>query len=207
MLETKRLFLRPLRLEDAGALMELLMPEPVHRFLPLYPPKNLEEARALIRRDYLEDAPGRYRLGLFRKSDGAFLGYVHGAIGEHYDLGYALGADFWGHGYMTEAAETLLKLLRAEGVPYVTATHDQNNPKSGEVMRRLGMHYCYSYREQWQPKDISVVFRMYQLNLCDPGAKTDWGYWNQYPEHWVEPGLAVPIKPRYNEKEYQQNRK
>lgn len=32
-------------------------------------------------------------------------------------------------------------------------------------MKRLGMKYCYSYREQWQPKNISVVFRMFQLNL------------------------------------------
>ncbi len=32
-------------------------------------------------------------------------------------------------------------------------------------MRNLGMVYQYSYEEQWQPKDIPVVFRMYQLNL------------------------------------------
>ncbi len=27
------------------------------------------------------------------------------------------------------------------------------------------MEYKYSYEEQWQPKDILVTFRMYQLNL------------------------------------------
>ena len=25
--------------------------------------------------------------------------------------------------------------------------------------------YAYSYREHWMPKDISVVYRMYQINL------------------------------------------
>ncbi len=40
-------------------------------------------------------------------------------------------------------------ILRQDGIPYITATHDKNNPRSGDVMRRLGMKYCYSYEEQW----------------------------------------------------------
>lgn len=32
-------------------------------------------------------------------------------------------------------------------------------------MKRLGMVYQYSYMEQWQPKDIPVTFRMYQMNF------------------------------------------
>lgn len=24
-----------------------------------------------------------------------------------------------------------------------------NNPRSGTVMKRIGMKYCYSYKEQW----------------------------------------------------------
>ena len=55
--------------------------------------------------------------------------------------------------------------LKKDEIPYITATHDINNPRSGEVMKKLGMKYQYSYKEQWQPKDILVTFRMYQLNL------------------------------------------
>ena len=65
-------------------------------------------------------------------------------------------------------------------MPFVTATHDVNNPRSGAVMRRLGMRYCYSYREQWQPKDLSVVFRLYQLDLDGPHPDYD-AYRRQYP--------------------------
>ena len=32
-------------------------------------------------------------------------------------------------------------------------------------MQKLGMKYCYSYEEHWQPKNFPVVFRMYQLNF------------------------------------------
>ena len=32
-------------------------------------------------------------------------------------------------------------------------------------MRKLGMTYCYSYEEQWQPKNFLVIFRMYDAAL------------------------------------------
>ena len=32
-------------------------------------------------------------------------------------------------------------------------------------MKQLGMRYQYSYEELWQPKNIPVTFRLYQLNL------------------------------------------
>lgn len=56
-------------------------------------------------------------------------------------------------------------------------------------MRKLGMQYRYSYREQWQPKDISVVFRVYQINLDGQEERIYRKYWDTYPEHFVEPGL------------------
>ena len=56
-------------------------------------------------------------------------------------------------------------------------------------MQKLGMVYRYSYREQWQPKDISVVFRLYQLNLDGDSARVYRGYWDGFPEHFVETEL------------------
>ena len=63
----------------------------------------------------------------------------------------------------------MIERVRAAGWPFLTATHDVNNPRSGAVMRKLGMRYAYSYREHWMPKDISVVYRMYQINLDGQG--------------------------------------
>lgn len=51
------------------------------------------------------------------------------------------------------------------------------------------MAYRYSYREQWQPKDISVVFRLYQLNLDRDNTRVYRGYWDRFPEHFVEAEL------------------
>lgn len=50
----------------------------------------------------------------------------------------------------------------------------------------VGMRYQYSYEEMWQPKNILVTFRMYQLNLDGNENRVYRGYWDQYPKHFVE---------------------
>ena len=54
------------------------------------------------------------------------------------------------------------------------------------VMEKLGMTYRYSYVEQWQPKDLRVTFRLYQLDLDGQERPAYPGYWDTHPEHWVE---------------------
>ena len=50
------------------------------------------------------------------------------------------------------------------------------------------MTYRYSYEEQWQPKDIRVTFRLYQLDLI--GEQMVYKkYWELYPVHFIEAGL------------------
>ena len=80
----------------------------------------------------------------------------------------------------------MVEILKRAGLKYITATHDLNNPASGRVMQKLGMTYRYSYVEQWQPKDISVTFRMYQLNLDGMDGRVYMGYWNKYKNHFKE---------------------
>ena len=56
-------------------------------------------------------------------------------------------------------------------------------------MRQIGMKYCYSYREQWQPKNLSVVFRLYMLNLDGNNSREYNKYRIMYENHFVEKGL------------------
>lgn len=53
-------------------------------------------------------------------------------------------------------------------------------------MQKCGMKYMYSYEEQWQPKDILVIFRMYQMNLDGNEERVFMKYWNMYPNHFIE---------------------
>lgn len=120
------------------------------------------------------------------RDDNIPIGYVTVGEADSFDLGYGLKKEFWRRGIMTEAAKAVLDELKKDGIPYVTATHDVKNPKSGEVMKRLGMKYRYSYEEQWQPKNIKVVFRMYQLDLDGNDGRVFTKYREISPSSFVE---------------------
>lgn len=107
-------------------------------------------------------------------------------MGDSYDFGYGLSKEFWHKGIVSEAGRAVVKQLKADGIPYITATHDIHNPRSGYVMKGLGMKYRYTYEEQVQPKDILVTFRMYQLNLDGREDRVYRKYWNHSKVHFVE---------------------
>ena len=48
------------------------------------------------------------------------------------------------------------------------------------------MSYRYSYQEQLQPKNIPVIFRLYQLDLDGQRERTYRKYWDQSAVHFVE---------------------
>ena len=53
-------------------------------------------------------------------------------------------------------------------------------------MKKLQMEYQYSYEEQWQPKDMLVIFRMYQLNFDGQKDRVYKKYWDNSNVHFVE---------------------
>ena len=190
-LETERLVLRRFEPSDLQAFFQIFSDGEVNRFLPWFPVRDLEEAQAFYQQRYAPvyaKAQG-YAYAICRKEDNVPIGYVNGETEGARDFGYGLRKEFWGQGIVTEASRAVLAQMKEDGVPFVTATHDVQNPKSGAVMRRLGMRYRYTYQERWQPKDRLVYFRMYQLNLDGQDERCYRGYWDRYPVHFVEEGL------------------
>ena len=187
-IETQRLILRRFTQDDARALYQILSDEEVNTFLPMFPLKTMEEANAYIQKQYLDtyQEPFGYRYAVCLKTDHIPIGYVQVSSSESHDLGYGLRKDFWHKGIITEAGRAVVEELRNSGMPFITATHDIKNPRSGEVMKKLGMIYQYSYEEQWQPKNIPVTFRMYQLNFDGQNDRVYKKYWEQYPVHFIE---------------------
>lgn len=187
-LVTERLILRRFEQGDLAALFEIFRDPEVNRFLPWYPMKDLAEADCYLREHFLRfyERPCGFRYAVCRKEDNVPIGYVQISPDDSHDLGYGLRKEYWGQGIATEAARAVLEQAKAAGLPFLTATHDRNNPASGRVMEHIGMTYRYSYVEQWQPKDVTVTFRMYQINFQgDPGDEYR-KYREMYPEHFVE---------------------
>lgn len=187
-IETKRLILKKFTENDLDALYEIYSDEAVNTFLPWFPLKTTEEAKTFFKTHYarnyaLETA---YNYAVCIKENDLPIGYVNVGAADGYDLGYGLREAFWHQGMITEACKAVVERLKKDGIPYITATHDVNNPRSGGVMARLGMKYQYSYEEQWQPKDILVTFRMYQLNLDGNEDRVYNKYWDTSAVHFIE---------------------
>lgn len=190
MIETKRLILRAFESteKDIAALYEILADEEVNTYLPWFPLKSQKEVldfyHERIAKRNCSPEEGFYFAICF-KEENRPIGYVTVSGEGNHDFGYGVRKDFWNQGVTTEAAAAVIDFLRNQGWSYITATHDINNPASGAVMKKLGLTYRYSYKEQWQPKNKQVTFRMYQLDF-DEKNDTYQGYWEQYPEHFIE---------------------
>lgn len=161
-LETERLILRKFTENDIEALYLILTDEDVNTFLPWFPLKSLDEAGAFYEARFAAnyEKPQAYAYAICLKEDNHPIGYIKVDTDESHDFGY--------------------------GLPYITATHDINNPRSGGVMKQVGMKYQYSYEELWQPKNFPVTFRMYQLNFDEKDNRVFTKYWNNSTVHFIE---------------------
>ena len=190
-LETERLILRKFTQNDLDALFSIFRDEEANRFLPWDPLHTMEEARSFFLERYAASYGQErgYRYAVCFRYDDIPVGYVNVAMDDSHDLGYGLRNEFWHQGIITEACKAVIQRLRADGIPYITATHDRNNPRSGGVMQNLGMKYQYTYEELWQPKNMPVVFRMYQLNLDGQTDRQYKKYWEAHDHHFIESAL------------------
>lgn len=187
-LKTERLILRKFTDRDINALFLILKDEEVNTFLPWFPVKNIEETKRFFEEQYASKyaQPQGYAYAICLKEDNFPIGYINVSMGDSHDFGYGLRKEFWHKDITSEAAKAIVQQVKKDGLPYLTATHDRNNPRSGLVMQRAGMKYCYSYEEQWQPKNFPVVFRMYQINFDGNEEFVYKKYWNESANHFIE---------------------
>lgn len=188
LIKTDRLILRKFTENDISALYSILSDEDVNRYLPWFPLKSLDEIKAFFEDRYAQVYKQKmgYNYAICLKTDNIPIGYANISMDDSHDLGYGLKKEFWYKGIAFESCSAIIQQVENDGIPYITATHDINNSRSGNVMKRLGMLYQYSYIEQWQPKNIPVTFRMYQLNF-DKSIKFVYKkYWNNSERSFIE---------------------
>jgi ribosomal-protein-alanine N-acetyltransferase len=169
-IETDRLILRDLQLEDEPAMAALRMDPCVTRHIDHIASSTPEEVYAWIvgTMDHNGRVPRlSWNLTISRRADGAVLGWIgigRGSAPERGDLdfGYTLLPAYWGQGYAAEALHGLIDwCFRNLAIQRVYGECDSANPRSSRVMLKAGMlpdpcpagelWFAVS-RDQWQER-------------------------------------------------------
>ena len=139
-MESERILLRPISLQDAEDMYEYTSDEETTRFI-YEPHKDLEQTKTVIANYFIKEPIGKYAIVL--KESNKMIGTIEFRVHEWNksgELGFTLNRQFWGNGYMTEAGRLILKLaFEVLGLERVYAGHEVKNSASGKVLSRLGM--------------------------------------------------------------------
>ena len=143
-LETERLLLRPMTEEDAQALYEYARNPEVGPDAGWAPHRSVDDSLAYIQTVF--SSP--HVFGIIEKESAALMGSA-GLIpdGKRQNpdcmmLGYALGRQWWGRGYMTEAATEVIRYgFEDLRLSLVTCCHYPFNSRSRRVIEKCGFVY------------------------------------------------------------------
>ena len=145
-LETDRLILRDIRMEDIQEYYERLYGDgDVCRYLLFDPHQDIGESLQSIQEILEKYEEGKfYRWGITEKGEDSLIG-VNGLVrideqANTCSFAYLLGCDYWNRGYGTEALQAVIRFAFEElEIQRIVADHMVQNPASGAVMRKAGM--------------------------------------------------------------------
>lgn len=149
-LETKRLFLRDIQMEDAADMFEMDSDPLVHRYLGNAPQKEIAEAKSaiqFIQKQYAENGIGRW--GVVRKDTGELIGWcgikwvneltINGRT-NFYDLGYRYKKSQWGRGFGIEAASACAQYaFEKMRVKLLCGFAHVDNLGSRQILQKVGL--------------------------------------------------------------------
>ena len=151
-LETERLILRRMKVEDAGDMYEYACQPEVTKYLTWSPHTSRDYTR-----DYLTYVQKQYEEGeyydwaLIYKEEMKMIGTCgftsfddENNAGE---IGYVLNPDYWGKGLAAEAVREVMKFgFQRLNLHRIEAKHIEGNNQSRRVMEKCGMSYEGTHR-------------------------------------------------------------
>ncbi|HUV29664.1 MAG TPA: GNAT family N-acetyltransferase [Acidobacteriota bacterium] len=148
-LETDRLIIRPLRLEDDTTLHDVVSREEVMHFLP-EGVMSLDEVRDIITwllKCYDENTPQnikKWTLAVVRKDSSEVIGWC--GLGrldfscDEIELFCGLSDSYWGRGIAAEACRAVLDYAFSSiGLSRIVAVVDPENSRSRRLIEKIGM--------------------------------------------------------------------
>lgn len=147
-LETDRLEIRKLELDDAGFMLDLLNQPSFHQFIGDRGVRTLEEARTYIEdrafAAYEKNGFGPFAVVL--KTDGRVIGIVSVLDRDeldHVDIGFAFLPDSWQQGFATEATSAVMDFAFQDlGLEKIIAITQPDNIASIKTLDKMGLSFA-----------------------------------------------------------------
>ena len=146
LIETKRLFLQEITLDDKVEMFQLHSNPEVQKYTgepPIESMEKMEEAIKIRIPNYKKYGYGRW--ATFLKDGKQFIGWAGLAYLPEFDeidLGYRFLPKYWGSGYATEAAQAILKYgFETLNLNRIIAIAMKENKGSINVMKKVGMAF------------------------------------------------------------------
>ncbi len=168
-LETDRLILRKLTLDDANDMFEYSSEPEVTKYVPWEFHKSIEDTFTFLNM-VLKKYEGKQvsDWGIVLKENNKLIG----TIAFHWwsikdasaEIGYAMSKPYWNQGIMTEAMNELIKFgFDRMNLNRIEARAQVENITSQRVMQKAGMTYEGTMREQFFTKGGYRDFMMYSM--------------------------------------------
>ena len=167
-LETERLILRPLNIDDAESVYKWASDERVAKYMIYSRHKSIDDTKKFIAS--LENLPDNsYEWGFLLKDTAKLIGsggirYVEKE--KAWSFGYNIRYDCWNKGYTTEAAKCMINFAYSKcGARDFISEHAIDNPASGRVMEKCGLKF--SHFGAYTKADGSEIFKAkdYKMRL------------------------------------------
>lgn len=144
-LETKRLILREITVEDAVHAYELNLDPEVIRYTGDVAFASIDEARNFLKNYDHYQKYGFGRWGVINKADGDFLGWCGlkytADLNEH-DIGFRFFKRHWNKGYATESAKACIDIgFDRFGMTTIVGRAMKDNIGSIRVLEKIGLTF------------------------------------------------------------------
>lgn len=171
-LETKRLILRPLSVDDAETIYNNWTSDlDVAKFMRWECHKDVSETREwLLAEEECIESDQVYDWGFVLKETGELIGsggLVFIEAKEMYELGYNIMKKYWGLGIATEASEKIIEYgINELKQRKFYCCHAKDNPASGKVMMKVGFvyqndaEYCsWDNTKKFECKEYALIIK------------------------------------------------
>lgn len=159
-LETERCLLRSFVSDDVHDVFDYMSDDSVTQYLPWDSVTTLDEARIRMQRYYriFKEQTG-FVWAIVNKSNDKVMGMCllfHFSLDHHRaEIGYALGADWWRQGFMTEVASAVIDYGFDEmGFHSMEAKIDPANVGSQRLLEKVGFVQEAYYRENYYDEGL-----------------------------------------------------